>query len=320
MRGAVVGGQGLATGREKAVNIHESTNPRHAIDPLNLAVAVFAMASIVVGCIVLPPVPDPVDPVAPTTTTTTTIPDSAGLVLPEFLCGGIGAGDWPGLSASTYADALLTAGCNSHLIEFLAPAFDKSPDGYNDLTIKQVTDKVIAWVKTMQGHGVWTCIHVVNGNDEVWQHFSQAQMQGAMQRLFAECGTRFIVLIPVAEMQEDNDNEFASWCVGYWHDRNGGICGWNGRGRPSTVPAGYQVCDYHLQALDDMGPELPGVITLLDTDNGPAINSLRAYWNPDKVDNWARMYHSRGRSLNLYQFQSTEIDVEALRRVGEAYK
>mgnify|MGYP001560939005 CR=1 FL=1 len=317
------------------MNIHESMNPRHTLGPLNKAVAVFAALSLIVGCIVLPPVPDPdpTDHMPGTTTTTTTTststttttlpPDNAGLTLPQFLYGGIGAGDWPAMDSAQYAGALTEAGCNSHLIEAIAAAFDKSDDGYNSMTIDQVGDKLIAWVRVMQAARVWTCIHMLNGNDEVWQHFTPGHMRSLVTRLADECGTTYIVLIPVAEMTDDDrDSEFAQWCIGFWHDQRRGICGWNGRGRPQTVPAGVQVCDYHLQALNDFGPDLRsgGVITLLDTDNGPAINSLRGYWNPDKVQNWAGEYRRAGRSLNLYQFQSTEIDVEALKRVGDAYK
>jgi len=216
------------------------------------------------------------------------------------------------------ARLLVSSGVNSHVVEGMAAFY--APDGWNDIPFNDAITPLIRWVKAMQNAGIWTVIHWANGNDDnIIRMKGMAVHKAGLERLYTECGVRYIVLIPVAEMQSDEDTEFSAWAINFWHSK-GGICGWNGKGRPQKVPANCQVCDYHLQALDDLGPDLNGIITLLDTDNGPAINALRAYWNPDKVQNWAGVYRKAGRSLNLYQFQSTEVDTEALRRVGEAYR
>lgn len=312
------------------MNIANSNNPRH-VDALENLILLAALGLLIAGCLVSCRLPDIVEPddnlpgttttTTSTSTTTTTQPDNAGRVLPQYIYGGAASpGEWPQQSAGAVADAVQASGCNlSGCIELIAPAFDKSEDGYNGMPMPDIIMQAAAFIRVQQAHGLWTMIHTVNGNDEVWQQYSQGDMRRGIERLFAECGTAYIILVPVAEMETDDDTEFAAWAVSYWAGK-GGICGWNGRGRPTTVPAGVKVLDYHTQdTAGDFGPTLAGILTILDTDNRPAIDSLRAYWNAPKVEDWARAAKAHGKSIVLYAFQTTEIDAAALEAVADAY-
>lgn len=310
------------------MTLHDSTNPRHYLHPEQDAMLAIAAIALIAGMVLhgckLPDV-GPVDPVTPTTTTTTstTQPDNAGLVLPRFLYGGaVSPGEWPQQNADEVADACEGKVNLAGVMELIAPAFDKSEDGYNDMTIDTIVDKAVSFIRVQQFHGLWVCLHVLNGNDEVWRHYSQADMRHAVERIYAECGIKFLIIVPVAEMQEAGDNEFAAWCLNYWMT-HGGIAGWNGAGRPDTIPAGVKVCDYHTQDTSlsgDFGPSLAGIVTLLDTDNGRAIGGLRApYWNNAKVKAWFKAVRAHGASGVLYAFQFSGLDT-AIDAIAEAYE
>jgi hypothetical protein len=309
------------------MNIHESRNPRHA-DPLHgyapWGIALFffmgMLLAIVTGCSILPlPDPDPVTPTTTTTTTSTTIPDNAGLVLPEFLYGGCSGGEWSQTDPEAVAHAALDARCNlTGLIEAMGVFYDKSEDGFSDKPFSQGIGELIAWVKIQQAHALWTCIGWANGNDDdVISRYGQENHRRAVERLYAECGSRFIVMVPVIEQDYDSEKDFSGWCLNYWGSK--GITGWNGRGRPETVPQGCKVAVRNLQGLDDIGPDMAGILVLLNTDSSGSVNSLRAYWNPAKVGAWMPYYRAHKRSINLRQYQSTEIDKAALKLVGDAY-
>lgn len=244
--------------------------------------------------------------------------------LPAQLFGGVTAGEWPQLNAGDYAKVLANSGCNCCLIEAMAPQY--GPDGWHPIDMNTIVSKVIQWVKAMQGQKLWTVLHWVNGNDDdrLRAHGLQAH-RDALKKLITECGTDFMVLCPVAE--KNNDRDEAEWerhCLGTW-PAAGGHLAYNGTARPSSLPSGYAVLDYHMQRQDDFGPTVAGLV-LLDTDNGPIINSLRgsgvpagAYWDPVKVSNWAKACRAKGRSLNLYQASSSVVDAAALRALAQAY-
>ena len=99
-----------------------------------------------------------------------------------------------------------------------------------------------------------------------------------------------------------------------------------GSGRPQSAGPEFAVLDYHTQSLNDFGPQ-PGAnqIVLLDTDNSPMINALRAgapagcYWNPVTMGNWGTKAASLGKSTNAYAGEKV-IDIHALAALGKAYK
>jgi len=244
--------------------------------------------------------------------------------LPALLYGGTTAGEWPQLDAKKYASLLKSSGCNCSLIEATAPQY--GPDGWRPLDMNAIVSKVITWVKAMQAQKLWTVLHWVNGNDDdrLKVHGLKAHME-ALKKLITECGTDYVILCPVAE--KNNDRDEAEWerhCLGTW-SAAGGHLAYNGTARPSSLPGGYAVLDYHMQRQDDFGPTVAGLV-LLDTDNGPIINSLRgsgvpagSYWDPVKVSNWAKACAARGRSINLYQANSNVMDYAALSALSKAY-
>lgn len=244
--------------------------------------------------------------------------------LPKHLYGGVTAGEWPQLNADDYAKKLKQSGCNCNLIEAMAPQYGDNWE--RGIPIATIVTKVIQWVKAMQQQKLWTVIHWVNGNDE--DRLKAHGLQGhkdALKKLMTECGTNYVILCPVAE--KNNDSLEADWerhCLSVW-PAGGGHLAYNGTARPGSLPSGYAVLDYHMQRQDDFGPTVAGLV-LLDTDNGPIINSLKsatvpagAYWDPVKVSNWAKAVYSKGKSLNLYQSSSAAVDTAAMRAVAVAY-
>lgn len=249
--------------------------------------------------------------------------------LPKFLCGGIAAGEWPGMNRKKFAEALYLSKCNNIVLEAMAPAYDKSEDGYNDKNLDQIYTELVNFIKPiLEFDELWVTLHLTNGNDETITRFgAQNICDKVVGRLIREVGTNRIILCPIAEnSNEPNEKVLVDYCIREWVG-NGGHLIFNGTGKPGYVPPGYSMIDYHTQNPADVGPSIYSMASavLIDTDNGPIINWVRdgapagKYWNPDRVRDLATRCKNRGSGLNLYAVHTYETEKYALDIMGAIY-
>jgi len=248
--------------------------------------------------------------------------------LPGVMIGGVGAGEWPRIDPEKYADELVRNGNNLVCLEAMAPAFaPQTASGWSGTPITSVAATLMDWVTVMASHGVFCLIHVINGNDDVDEQYTAKEVLALVDLLcnMDQIVKDHLILCMVAETNgrgfESNIEQAGEKIAIMANVR----LAYNGTGRPrGAVGSRYSVIDYHTQDPHDLGPEVPGVKVILDTDNGPIINRLRAnapagcYWNPESVTAFVDRAVQAGRGVNLYAFQYDGMDTVAMYRMGLA--
>ena len=246
--------------------------------------------------------------------------------LPKFLCGGIGAGDWPQMDAKKFAKVLFESRCNNCVLEVVAPAYAKTESGYNDKTLAQMYGELKNFIKPILAlDDLWVTLHLTNGNDGMISRYGAENIcREIVDKLISDFNGKNIIICPVAETDhESNEQYLVNYCINEWGGRGNNLI-FNGGGRPNAIVAGYSLLDYHTQSGNDVGPSV-GVTTLVDSDNGPIINWLKAgapagkYWNQDRVFDFGMRCKSKGNSLNLYGYQTTSMEKDALNVLGKLY-
>ncbi len=245
--------------------------------------------------------------------------------IPQFLVGGISAGEWPKMNGKKVAMALFETKCNNCVIEAMAPAYDQSESGFNDKNLSQIYSELLKFIKPILKLDLWVTLHLTNGNDATITRFGAENIcHEIIDKLIKDIGTKNIIICPVAETSNENNEQFLiSYCINTWCAKGGKLI-YNGSGRPLSIPANYDILDYHTQDHQDLGPSV-GRTTLIDTDNSPIIRWLRGgaydgkYWNKDRVYDFAVKCKAKGNSLNLYAYQTTSIEEDALKTMGGVY-
>ena len=239
-----------------------------------------------------------------------------------MLYGGGSAGEWPRMDALVWGAMLQKAKCNSNLIEGFAPTYSTSEPWYVDKTKEQIVSAIGNWVSAMRNYNVWTVIHLVNGGDESIKHFGAQFICDTMDLLAKTVGVDKIVMIAVAEHKNQAGHQtITEHAVEIWHNKYGGIIGYNGDGRPAGVPNNkYTLLDYHTQSQGDFGTSNASYQTLLDSDNGPIIRSLQSngQWDEAKVKAWATACFKNKRGMNLYQI-GTNMQENVFKAIGDIY-
>ena len=250
--------------------------------------------------------------------------------IPKYLCGGIGAGEWCKVSFKKIVKEHYLARCNNVVIESMAPLYSS----YDEKTKKYTADisivypKLSAFLRTMESVGdVWVTLHLVNGGDGMLtQYGADAIIEHVLKPLAKEfpASKSHIIICPIAEMHgEPGEQQLVLACIELWANAGGHLM-FNGTGRPTSLVPGHDILDYHSQKIDDPGPKI-GRMSLVDTDNGPIIDYLKygaavgKYWNTLRVTDMADRCKRAGNGLNLYAFNTTYIDRDALCALGKMY-
>ena len=248
--------------------------------------------------------------------------------IPKFLCGGVTAGEWPQIDAKSFAKILYKSRCNNIVIESMAPAYAKTESGYNDKNLVQIYNEMKKFIQPILAlDDLWVTLHLTNGNDETITKYGAMNIAKTMiDNLKNDFGTKSnIIICPIAENEgEPNEDQLVQYCLQNWVAQGGRLI-FNNGGRPRSLPAGYDLLDYHTQdGNNDCGPKI-GRMTLVDTDNGPIIDYLRygaaagKYWGVNRVIDYATRCKNQGNGLNLYQSSSNLVDAEPLNALGKVY-
>lgn len=246
--------------------------------------------------------------------------------LPKFLCGGISAGEWNIIDRKTFAETLYLSRCNNVVLEVMAPAYGPPPTGYSDKTLENIYAELKKFIDPILTLDMWVTLHLANGGDEMITHFgAQNIADKIVGPLLKDFGTNSkIIICPIAESHgEPNEDQLVQYCLKNWGGA-GGYLIYNGSGRPNSLPGGYSLLDYHTQSGSDFGPTI-GRMSLIDTDNGPIISYLTyaappgKYWNTDRVISYGTGCKQVGNGLNLYAYQTKNIDATALNALGKVY-
>jgi hypothetical protein len=285
------------------------------------AVLVAALFVPVAGCnITVPPWINPVDTNAPPAVVTNNLPARTLLGGPHVFFG-------PAVIHALRLDpeAAMKAMADNGL------SFKFDLFGTTDYDMDTIVTRYIVMLKAAERHHVMGCLTLSNGGDLYWDRADAvAYLKPFTDRVLAAANKDMVIVEPVAEssVNKPRQIQYEDYVFQEWHVKRGGAMSWNRSSRPLSLPAGYDVLDYHVLSFDGRKAIPAGIQrAIVSADTTPMVFWLTGKSEYGKQYVPATVYQmvhtcltEKYWGVDVYPYNFDQMDAASMAEAGRALR
>ena len=170
-----------------------------------------------------------------------------------------------------------------------------------------------------------------NGNDDYWARgVGLAYFKPAIDKILASAKTDRVIIEAVSESSASKplQVQFENYVFNEWHVKRGGAMSWNRGSRPTSLPSGYDVLDFHVFNMDQR-KSIPKSIArpIVSADTTPMV-----YWLTGKSEYGTKyvpgtVYEmvktclsEKFWGVDVYPGNHDKLDIKSIEAAGKAIK
>lgn len=223
---------------------------------------------------------------------------------------------WYTIDSNKLAKALWKNGCNIAFIELMG-----CNEEHNENKIPMIKSKAKEFISNMKYFNITTFVNIVNWNSDGLTKQSDAWFNDLVNFFVNDIGKDKVILQACSEWSGSKAQKWCDEMAVRWS----GLKAWNKSSRPSSMPAGYNMLDWHIASVSKpMGPQ--SFATLVNTDHSVTLSEIQVGGRdgqkakPLELASLLEKTITSGRSFNYYGFLHRSIDIAAIDTIGNILK